>query len=207
MWLRYHPDGTALVHRSLAVGCHSTLSRPALPTHEYHGFNSSKRYGSCLFMCLSVISYFGVISRVGGKGKKTALMLYGQSITRDLRGTELSCTYRELWVELLIWNQSKFIDQTQSIVSVLMSIGQGSPSENTFPLNIGFLSLFFSSPLLRVAGLHGVFEGHQYAFYWGTADGHCYWEVAPTQAHRSAGLANHWCQTSPVSNSPENEAV
>lgn len=70
MWLRYHPDGTALVHRSLAVGCHSTLSRPALPTHEYHGFNSSKRYGSCLFMCLSVISYFGVISRVGGKGKR-----------------------------------------------------------------------------------------------------------------------------------------
>lgn len=154
MWLRYHPDGTALVHRSLAVGCHSTLSRPALPTHEYHGFNNSKRYGSCLFMRLSVISYFGVISRVGGKGKKTALMLYGQSITCDLCGTELSCTYHELWVELLIWNQSKFIDQTQSIVSVLVSIGQGSPSENTFPLTIGFLSLFFLSlaPCCRSAG-------------------------------------------------------
>lgn len=90
MWLRYHRDGTALVHRSLAVGCHSTLSRPALPTHEYHGFDSSKRYGSCLFVCLSAMSYVGVISRVWGKGEKTALMLHRQSITCILRGTELA---------------------------------------------------------------------------------------------------------------------
>lgn len=78
------------------------------------------------------------------------------------------------------------------VISVLMSVVQGSPSEITFSLNIGFLSLFFP-PLLHVAGLQGVFEGHQYAFYWGTADGHCYREVAPTQAHCSAGLTNHWC--------------
>lgn len=50
MWLRYHPDGTAMVHGSFAVGCHSTPSCPALPNDEYHGFDNSKRLGSCLIL-------------------------------------------------------------------------------------------------------------------------------------------------------------
>lgn len=43
MWICDHSDGPLLVHRSSAFGCHSSPARPALPTHEYHGFNNSKR--------------------------------------------------------------------------------------------------------------------------------------------------------------------
>lgn len=50
MWVCYHPDGTAVVHGSFAIGCHSTSSRPALPNDEYHGFDSSKRLGSRLML-------------------------------------------------------------------------------------------------------------------------------------------------------------
>lgn len=63
MWLRYHPDGTAVVHGSFATGCHSTPSRPALPNDEYHGFNSSKRLGSCLLLVFIGHLLFGYFSQ------------------------------------------------------------------------------------------------------------------------------------------------
>lgn len=59
MWVCYHPDGTAVVHGSFAVGCHSPPSCPALPNDEHHGFDNSKRLGSRLMLVSNGHLLFG----------------------------------------------------------------------------------------------------------------------------------------------------
>lgn len=60
------------------------------------------------------------------------------------------------------------------------------------------------SPFSHLAGMSGIPEGHQYAVFGGSDDGHCHRELEPAQASGSEGPAHHWCQTSPVSYSAGN---
>lgn len=120
MWLRDHSDGTFLVHRSPAFVCHSSPARPDVPTNEYHGFNNSKRscsvYSSILFFysgiipqnCIIIIIIIIIFVLLIVLLFYFNLIFIVIIILCLLHGLELARARSELWVELLIRNQSKF---------------------------------------------------------------------------------------------------
>lgn len=148
MRLCHHSDGTVLVHRSLAVGCHSSLSCPAVPTNEYHGFNNSKRSCSihvclCIYWSASLILglFPGWFPECGAKKRKLQYCYTGNRLSSPWNRTCMSLEWTLGGAANLKSKQIHCLDAIHSCC-VLMSLGQDRPSESTFSLNIGFLSLF-----------------------------------------------------------------
>ena len=149
MWLRYHSDGTVLVHGSLAVGCHSSLSCPAVPTNEYHGFNNSKRSYSihvclCIYWSASLIP--GLFPRwflgCGAKKRKLHYCYTGNCPSSPRNRTCMSLEWTLGGAGNLKSKQIHCLDAIHSYY-VLMSLGQDPPSESAFSLNVGFLLASF----------------------------------------------------------------
>lgn len=148
MWLCYHSDGTVLVHRSLAVGCHSSLSCLAVPTNEYHGFNNSKRCYSihiclCIYWSASFILglFPGWFLECGAKKRKLYYCCTGNRLSSPWNRTCMSLEWTPGGAGNLKSKQTHCLDAIHSYC-VLMSLGQDHPSESAFSLSTGFLSLF-----------------------------------------------------------------